>query len=400
MILNLFISANINNINNCVRNYAMPQPLSSSLSMDISYVRLQALKRQIFLNRPELDLLLINNENKNIKIKKELIEEVLYTRPSDFIDEFGRILETDVSKVMETKLEACLPKHLQTSGLESFEKLKNYMKKRFPERLVQCQALASVSEKVHKAWRSKTRKREAEWGDPEDLGVISNDLRLMEFKSAPELPQMEIEAKFLLPRYFVPMPLAVGSKLYFSNRPIMVPTQIFSYFTANTAIWSSAERKTFIELYLQNPKNFGRIAAHLPYKSCEQCVEFYYRHKKEYRLKQMVASYRKAMVAQRKMILNTQIPLSSTNTNTSNNNNSLNMNILPMNSRINTNTLNNLNTVTLINTSINNVVVDDETTIDTTTTETTTTMETIAITTNFRKKTGRPVGRPKNKDRQ
>ena len=386
--------------------------------MDISNVRLQALKRQIFLNRPELDLLLTNMENKyfNVKIKKDQKEEeVLYTRPSDFIDEFGRNImrshsETDVAKVIDITGKACLPVHLQTSGLESFQKLKNYMKKRFPERLVQCQALASVSEKVYKAWRSKTRKREAEWGDPEDLGVISNDLQLMEIKSAPEWPQMEIEAKFLLPRYFVPNPLAVGSKLYFSNRPTMVPTQLFSHFTANTAIWSSAERKTFIELYLQNPKNFGRIAAHLPFKSCEQCVEFYYRHKKEYRLKQMVASYRKAMVAQRKMILNTQIPLSSTNTsnnnnNNSNNNNSLNMNILPMNSRINSNTLNNLNAVTLINTSINNVIVDDETTIDTTTSSmtektTATTMETIAITTNFRKKTGRPVGRPKNKDRQ
>lgn len=296
--------------------------------------------------------------------KKDFLNEELkpiYLKPEDIIDEFGRFrTSTNTSELSNETIplseQFVLPKHLETSGEIGLEKIKFYMKRRFPERLQQCKSMSAVSEQVYTAWRSRTRKREAEWGDPEDLGRIRNDPRPETVKIAPECPQKAVEPKFLLPSYFITNLMSVGSKLYYSNRPSMQPTTPVSRFMANTAVWSPSERKTFIELYLQHPKNFGRISAQLPNKSCEQCVEFYYRHKKEYKLKQMVASYRKAMVAQRKLILNT-----ATNTMVSSN---TNLNILPPIST---------------NSAIVNNTSDEDSSI--------------------KKKTGRPVGRPKNKEK-
>lgn len=366
--------------------------------------RLQAIKLKIAQQRVEHEIPIFEDRN---HLKRQSVEDFkpLYVCPSDFIDEFGRILiknessgtgvvGEDTANDSSTNNENNssnsstyetfkMPSHLETSGATALEKIKNYMKRRFPERLLQCKSLASTSEQVYTSWRSRTRKREAEWGDPEDLGVISNDPRPEEAKIAKVLPQMAGEPKFLMPNYFISNLLSISSKLYYSNRPSMNPIQPFSRFQANTAVWSPSERKTFIELYLQNPKNFGRISAHLPHKTCEQCVEFYYRHKKEYRLKQMVASYRKAMVAQRKLILNTSGTLNTNNIMTGSNSNLLsNVNILPPSTTsTNTNNNNNNNNNTSINTNTN-VIVDDEP----------------VVTTN-KKKTGRPVGRPKNKDR-
>lgn len=336
---------------------------------------------------------------KQLKQNKGQEEEFLppiYLRPEDIIDEFGRFKVAVVSKgqdlVSKESAESSessepksventdiitesvpsadssqsspsfvLPKHLETLGSSAFEKIKSYMKRRFPERLNQCKAFSAVSEQVYTAWRSRTRKREAEWGDPEDLGRIQNDPRPESIKIAPECPQLAVKPKFLLPSYFITNLLSVGRNLYYSNRPSLLPTtNPTSRFMANTAVWSPSERKTFIELYLQHPKNFGRIAANLPYKSCEQCVEFYYRHKKEYKLKQMVASYRKAMVAQRKLILNTSGNLNSN----PNSNNSNNLNILPPSNATNS----------------NNSVEEDSSS-------------------SGKKRTGRPVGRPKNKEK-
>lgn len=307
--------------------------------------RLEAFRRQIALNRLEPQESLFQDEN---HLKRQILEadKPLYASPSDFIDEFGRVLQSPFE----------MPAHLQTTGPAALQKLSAYMKRRFPERLLQSQALTAVSEQVYTAWRSRTRKREAEWGDPEDLGVIppiNNVIVDDSQKIAPEVRQFAVDPKFLLPNYFIPNLLPVGSTLYHSNRPSLLPVHPTDRFTANTAVWSPNERKTFIELYLQNPKNFGKISAHLPYKSCEQCVEFYYRHKKEYRLKQMVASYRKAMVAQRKLILNTSNPSG----NSSGNSAAAAMNILP---------------------AVN--AASEEETVP-------------------KKKLGRPVGRPKNKDK-
>ena len=347
----------------------------------MSLTRLQAINRKIAQQRLEPEIPIFEDRN---HLKRQTVEDLkpLYVCPSDFIDEFGRILiksdfvneEGGNENILEQQETFNMPSHLETSGAAALEKIKNYMKRRFPERLLLSKSLASTSEQVYTSWRSRTRKREAEWGDPEDLGVITNDPRPEEVKIAKVLPQMAVEPKFLLPNYFITNLLSISSKLYYSNRPSMQPILPFSRFNANTAVWSPSERKTFIELYLQNPKNFGRISAHLPYKSCEQCVEFYYRHKKEYRLKQMVASYRKAMVAQRKLILNTSGTLN--NTNISNNSNSNNV----ISNNISNNIMSNMNILPPSSNSNTNLIVDDEPVTN-------------------KKKTGRPVGRPKNKDR-
>lgn len=310
-----------------------------------------------------------DNNNEIILKKAEMFEDVkpLYCSPSDFIDEYGRF-KPSIDSVHTQNISSTfdMPRHLQTDGLNAIEKIKNYMKKRFPERLLQSRSLAATSAQVYTAWRSKTRRREAEWGDPEDLGRIPDDLRPEETKIAPEIIQRAVEPKFLLPNYFIANHLALSSKLYYSNRPTLNPSSPFSLFNANSAVWSPSERKTFIELYLQHPKNFGRISAHLPNKSCEQCVEFYYRHKKEYKLKQMVASYRKAMVAQRKLILNTSGGNGVGNVN------------------ISTNTLSNMNILPITQSNLS--IIDEEGSSNNNSTS--------------RKKTGRPVGRPKSKDKQ
>ena len=380
-------------------------------------------------------------EDRN-QVYRVLVEEVkpLYTCPSDFIDEFGRfkvvehteeggLVEEDIRTHLGDDLKSTytssinasnvissnsnehsnkdtsnvnnntfvLPKHLETGGENAIEKIKNYMKRRFPERLQQCRSLAESSAKVYTAWRSRTRKREAEWGDPEDLGIIQNDPRPEHLKVAPVYPQNSVNPKSLLPNYFITNLISVGSKLYNSNRPSLNPTTATSRFMANTAVWSPSERKTFIELYLQNPKNFSRISANLPYKSCEQCVEFYYRHKKEYRLKQMVASYRKAMVAQRKLILNTTSnPIPTSNPNPSSNPNP-NTNITGNNITGSPNMSNITNKMSAVISNVSNIsnisnmnilpplVVDETATYNSNQNNV------------GRKKTGRPVGRPKNK---
>lgn len=323
--------------------------------------RLEAFKRKIASDRLAPQESLFHDQNHLNRVVLEA-EKPLYVAPSDFIDEFGRILVVEE----EEELAFELPVHLQTSGPEALSKLSAYMRRRFPERLLQCQSLASVSEQVYRAWRSRTRKREAEWGDPEDLGTIPpiNNAAVTDdsLKIAPEVPQLAVSPKFLLPNFFIQNLLPNGPALYYSNRPSLLPSHPTNRFTANTAVWSPNERKTFIELYLQNPKNFGKISAHLPYKSCEQCVEFYYRHKKEYRLKQMVASYRKAMVAQRKLILNTSTTLVSSTTTT----------LVPTT----TTTMASMNILPAVSATISS----EEESIP-------------------KRKIGRPVGRPKNKDK-
>jgi hypothetical protein len=53
-------------------------------------------------------------------------------------------------------------------------------------------------------------------------------------------------------------------------------------------VWTAEEESVFFEYYMKHPKNFGRIASHLPNKSCADCVKFYYRTKKhnEYKKKE------------------------------------------------------------------------------------------------------------------
>ena len=90
----------------------------------------------------------------------------------------------------------------------------------------------------------------------------------------------------------------------------------------------------------------------------------------------MVASYRKAMVAQRKLILNTGGSSNTTTTNSANTNNTnlANLNILPPPQNLNSL---NSNVVMIVDEDGNGNGISSS-----------------------RKKTGRPVGRPKSKDKQ
>ncbi|KAJ1815607.1 DNA-binding protein snt1, partial [Coemansia sp. RSA 2598] len=53
--------------------------------------------------------------------------------------------------------------------------------------------------------------------------------------------------------------------------------------------WTQTEVGQFVAAYLAHPKQFGRIAAAIPYKSMNDCVLFYYRNKKQLRLKELEA---------------------------------------------------------------------------------------------------------------
>ena len=53
--------------------------------------------------------------------------------------------------------------------------------------------------------------------------------------------------------------------------------------------WTEAEKHQFIEAYLATPKQFGKIAARIPQKNAEQCVLYYYLHKKEINFKGLMS---------------------------------------------------------------------------------------------------------------
>lgn len=285
----------------------------------------------------------------------------LYIQPADFITVFGRIREDRATKKTQSETTEDAEKEqvvLKDSPAQqdsttmqdqaTMLRIKQYMQRRFAERRTLCRELATLSARMEKDWHGRVRKREAEWGDPEDLGVPSDlhpasnpyntpaqsyahpqeteagatgvvphgahaasgvagpgyypgaagHVKGWRNALAQWIPVQEaLRAKCLLPAVFFPV---------WRERPMTGLQRELAH-----PVWSSDEKKIFIELYLQHPKNFARIAAHLPFKSCEQCVQFYYQHKKEYRLKQMVASYRRAMVVQRRMILNTQAAANS-----------------------------------------------------------------------------------------
>ncbi|KAJ2119053.1 DNA-binding protein snt1 [Coemansia sp. RSA 720] len=53
--------------------------------------------------------------------------------------------------------------------------------------------------------------------------------------------------------------------------------------------WTQNEVSAFVTAYLTYPKEFGKIAAHIPHKSMNDCVLFYYRNKKQLKLKDLEA---------------------------------------------------------------------------------------------------------------
>ncbi|KIY47432.1 hypothetical protein FISHEDRAFT_45420 [Fistulina hepatica ATCC 64428] len=63
------------------------------------------------------------------------------------------------------------------------------------------------------------------------------------------------------------------------------------HFATHTGIydWTEEEKAIMLEHYGNTPKQFGLIADHLPYKTAEQCVQYYYLHKKK------LVNFRKAV---------------------------------------------------------------------------------------------------------
>ena len=208
----------------------------------------------------------------------------IYYKPADIIDEYGRLLGKDEQS----------DDFVQSNTFNSQEKIKNYLKVRFAHRAALCRTQAHLAAQLHASWRTRNRRREADWGDPEDLGLpavggIAGHVAGKTWRDAlcEWIPEQEsVRVKCLMPCVFVRQETCKPS------------------FRAETSTtWSDEEKKTFIELFLQFPKNFARISASLPMKSTEQCVQFYYLNKARYRLKQMVVSYRRAMAGQRRLTL-------------------------------------------------------------------------------------------------
>ncbi|KAJ2551710.1 DNA-binding protein snt1, partial [Coemansia sp. RSA 1933] len=57
--------------------------------------------------------------------------------------------------------------------------------------------------------------------------------------------------------------------------------------------WTQNEVSAFVAAYLTHPKQFGKIASYIPYKTMNDCVLFYYRNKKSLRLKDLEAKSNK-----------------------------------------------------------------------------------------------------------
>lgn len=235
----------------------------------------------------------------------------LYIEPRDFIDEFG-LNRTQAA----TESTAASYEKMRMHAQAAHERIAKFMGRRVVERRGLLMELCRKSAALAQDWHGRCRKREAEWGEPEDLGMPINSFPTPAAikPSAASGHTIGLSAHHPQGKTWLD---ALCQKIpdQYSSVPsnILPQPQFRQTFPAqatpnNPPNWSASERKIFIQMYLQFPKNFSRISAALPYKTCEQCVQFYYLHKKEYRLKQMVVAYRRAMVAQRKLILNAPAP--------------------------------------------------------------------------------------------
>ncbi|CAI2168282.1 9876_t:CDS:2 [Funneliformis geosporum] len=73
-----------------------------------------------------------------------------------------------------------------------------------------------------------------------------------------------------------------------NNRSIPDPEGFYDYNVDLNVDWTIQEREDFYELFKSFPKKFGKVAEHLKDKSANDCVIYYYRNKKELKLKELI----------------------------------------------------------------------------------------------------------------
>lgn len=79
------------------------------------------------------------------------------------------------------------------------------------------------------------------------------------------------------------------SKVQYDDRNgLVTDPEFFTHGLHDAGYWTDEEQRIFIDAYLASPKQFGRIAAKIPHKTPEQCVLYYYLHKKEINFKGLI----------------------------------------------------------------------------------------------------------------
>lgn len=70
---------------------------------------------------------------------------------------------------------------------------------------------------------------------------------------------------------------------------LVTDPEFFTHQLHDAGYWTESEQTLFIDAYLASPKQFGRIAEKIPHKTPEQCVLYYYLHKKEINFKGLIS---------------------------------------------------------------------------------------------------------------
>ncbi|RIA96307.1 hypothetical protein C1645_755119 [Glomus cerebriforme] len=78
------------------------------------------------------------------------------------------------------------------------------------------------------------------------------------------------------------------AKFINNNRCVSDPKCFYEFNVDVNDYWTFQEKEDFYELFKSYPKKFGKIAEHLKDKSANDCVIYYYRNKKELKLKDLI----------------------------------------------------------------------------------------------------------------
>jgi hypothetical protein len=76
---------------------------------------------------------------------------------------------------------------------------------------------------------------------------------------------------------------------YDDRNGLVLDPETFTQELHDAGVWTSEEEQLFIQAYLSSPKQFGRIATQIPHKTAEECVLYYYLHKKEINFKGLMS---------------------------------------------------------------------------------------------------------------